>query len=76
MVEYTLRDLAPPKITCFGSQIPSISVFVDWKRHRSHSICDIGYTQIDDFLNAGKCKDAPVSELSDWGGVRAWAVEA
>jgi len=68
MIECTVKDRARPKITFWGSQIPSVSAYVKWKQFHLHEMLSMGHSQIDDFLSAGPCRDAPVSELSSWEG--------
>ncbi len=61
MVKISYRiDVSEASVTFDGTHIPSLSFYVDWQKQEDQNMLLASTEQIDAFLSAGACKDAPM----------------
>lgn len=65
-VDYTINTQGAVGIDFGGTFIPSHKYFVDWRQVFTHDMMTLTDAEIDGFLDAGRCKDAPGRLRYQW----------
>ena len=64
-IRLTMRSSGSAHVTFISSDIPSQRFYIDWKVNQEYSMTDCDERQFRGFIEAGKCKDAPVASRFD-----------
>lgn len=58
-IEYRITSQGSASVRCWGSFIPSFSLYLNWRRSGTHDMVGATSDHIDGFFEAGACQDAP-----------------
>lgn len=63
MIDYRISATGLVQVECFGTRLPSQTVYVDWNKEHVYRAEYCSLRSFDEFVQSGQCQDAPIFRI-------------